>query len=331
MGQRTKSAADMKGGVEELDLEKAVLLLLEECRMVLPGIQALFGFQLVAVFSQRFGQLSPGAQRLHLLSLSLVAAAIVLIMTPAAYHRQTDPRQARGDFIDLSTRLLLVEHGPAEPGDLPRLLRRGAGHRPRFVGFRTRRSAPDARRRLLVGPASLARARDDRCGTIAVTQRSSAPASARFLNPRARRVRPRESKRRPSWIGMKTTSRKVRALRVINQATTRSRIGKARPRQTATREAPDPGTPVVGVGTFPLSATKGSRSPRIRRTSPARNTTTRIGTTSNSAVGPPRTGAQSRGSPAPFVPSRSGTQKKVVHEKKASAERLEGCPAELVA
>jgi hypothetical protein len=107
MSQRTKSAADMKGGVEELNLEKAVLLLLEECRMVLPGIQALFGFQLVAVFSQRFGQLSPGAQCLHLLSLSLVAAAIVLIMTPAAYHRQTDPRQARSDFIDLSTRLLL--------------------------------------------------------------------------------------------------------------------------------------------------------------------------------------------------------------------------------
>jgi hypothetical protein len=107
MGQRTKGASDTKDGVEELDLEKAVLLLLEECRMVLPGIQALFGFQLVAVFSQRFGQLSPGAQRLHLLSLSLVAAAIVLIMTPAAYHRQTDPRQARGDFIDLSTRLLL--------------------------------------------------------------------------------------------------------------------------------------------------------------------------------------------------------------------------------
>lgn len=48
---------------------------------------------------------------------------------------------------------------------------------------------------------------------------------------------------------MKTTNRKVRALRVINQATTRSRIGKARRRQTATREAPNPGTPGVGAGT----------------------------------------------------------------------------------
>ena len=102
MRRRTRSAADTRGDVEELDLEKAVLLLLDECRMVLPGIQALFGFQLVAVFSQNFERLAPTAQRLHLLSLTLVGTAIVLIMTPAAYHRQTSPREARGDFVELS-------------------------------------------------------------------------------------------------------------------------------------------------------------------------------------------------------------------------------------
>lgn len=107
MSQRSGRSGATTGKAENLPLEKAVLLLLEECRMVLPGIQALFGFQLVAVFSQRFGQLMPGDQRLHLLSLTLVAAAIVLIMTPAAYHRQTNPTEASSDFIDLSTTLLL--------------------------------------------------------------------------------------------------------------------------------------------------------------------------------------------------------------------------------
>ena len=49
---------------EELSLSKAAEYLLEECRMVLPGIQALFGFQLVAVFNQSFGEkLSSGEQR----------------------------------------------------------------------------------------------------------------------------------------------------------------------------------------------------------------------------------------------------------------------------
>ena len=35
-------------------LKDAVEQALEEARMVLPGIQALFGFQLIAVFNQRF-------------------------------------------------------------------------------------------------------------------------------------------------------------------------------------------------------------------------------------------------------------------------------------
>jgi hypothetical protein len=36
------------------DISKATSHLLEECRMVLPSMQALFGFQWVAFFNQRF-------------------------------------------------------------------------------------------------------------------------------------------------------------------------------------------------------------------------------------------------------------------------------------
>jgi len=39
---------------QELKLSEAAQTLLDECRMVLPGIQALFGFQLIAVFNDRF-------------------------------------------------------------------------------------------------------------------------------------------------------------------------------------------------------------------------------------------------------------------------------------
>jgi Family of unknown function (DUF6328) len=98
---------------EELPLSQAAQYLLEECRMVLPGLQALFGFQLIAVFNPRFAQqLSPAEQRLHLLAIALAAVAIALIMTPAAYHRQTGPRQVSETFIRLSTRLLLWSMGP---------------------------------------------------------------------------------------------------------------------------------------------------------------------------------------------------------------------------
>ena len=93
---------------EALSLSKAAQYLLEECRMVLPGLQALFGFQLVVVFNSGFSEkLSTGEQFLHLAAIAFVGIAIAFIMAPAAYHRQTGPRQVTARFVTLSTRLLL--------------------------------------------------------------------------------------------------------------------------------------------------------------------------------------------------------------------------------
>jgi inorganic pyrophosphatase len=94
---------------EELPLSKAAETLLEECRILLPGLQALFGFQLIVVFNPGFGEkLSAPEQQLHLFALALVAVAGAVIMTPAAYHRQTCPREVTAGFIKLSTRLIMA-------------------------------------------------------------------------------------------------------------------------------------------------------------------------------------------------------------------------------
>jgi len=93
---------------QPLELFQAAELLLEECRMVLPGIQGLFGFQLIAVFSEGFHQRLAGyEQDLHLGAIALIGIAIALIMTPAATHRQLNPCLVTYRFIVLSTRLLL--------------------------------------------------------------------------------------------------------------------------------------------------------------------------------------------------------------------------------
>ncbi len=94
---------------ERVPLSRAAQYLLEECRMVLPGIQALFGFQLIAVFSPGFAQkLTLAEQRLHLVAIALLAIAVALIMAPAAYHRQRGPQEVTSTFIHLATRLLLA-------------------------------------------------------------------------------------------------------------------------------------------------------------------------------------------------------------------------------
>ena len=103
----------MKAAKEILPLSEAMTHLLEECRMVLPGIQALFGFQLIAVFSSTFGEkLTSTEQYFHLAAIGLVAIAVALVMAPAALHRQTNPQAASQDFITTASRLLLLSMFP---------------------------------------------------------------------------------------------------------------------------------------------------------------------------------------------------------------------------
>jgi Family of unknown function (DUF6328) len=93
---------------EPLPLPEAVTHLLEECRMVLPGLQALLGFQFIAIFNAGFDEkLTPTEQRLHLLALGFVALAGALVMAPASYHRQTGPQEVSVRFLTLASRLLL--------------------------------------------------------------------------------------------------------------------------------------------------------------------------------------------------------------------------------
>ena len=105
------------GRTEEVKLDSAASHLLEECRMVLPGIQTLFGFQLIAVFSYGFDEkLSPGEQQLHFAALFLTALSAALVMAPAAIHRQTQQRIVSERFIWLSSLLVLVSMYPLALG-----------------------------------------------------------------------------------------------------------------------------------------------------------------------------------------------------------------------
>ncbi len=87
-------------------LEEETRTVIEEARMVLPGIQAFFGFQLIAVFNNRFQDLTHTEQLLHLIALLLLAVSIALIMTPAAYHRIAERGMVSRRFVELASRFL---------------------------------------------------------------------------------------------------------------------------------------------------------------------------------------------------------------------------------
>ena len=61
--------------------------IIEEARCILPGLQAVFGFQTIAVFNERFTDLATYAQVCHLVGLCLLVVAMGMLMTPAVYNR----------------------------------------------------------------------------------------------------------------------------------------------------------------------------------------------------------------------------------------------------
>ena len=98
--------------VEMESLKEQMGRIIEEARMLLPGIQALFGFQTIAVFNEPFKHLPMLVQDCHLAALALVVVAIALVMLPAAYHRQAEPFHISRHAISLSSRCICYALAP---------------------------------------------------------------------------------------------------------------------------------------------------------------------------------------------------------------------------
>jgi hypothetical protein len=98
------------GPREPESLSSSVSHLLEEARLLIPGAQAFIGFQLVVVFSNRFADvLDRDEQSLHLAAMACSITAMVLLMTPALYHREAENGWISRGFVNLSTKILAAE------------------------------------------------------------------------------------------------------------------------------------------------------------------------------------------------------------------------------
>ena len=61
--------------------------MLTEARVILPGAQALLGFDLVVTLTRSFAELPTSSKLIHVAALLLVALTVILLMAPAAFHR----------------------------------------------------------------------------------------------------------------------------------------------------------------------------------------------------------------------------------------------------
>jgi hypothetical protein len=89
---------------------------LTETRVVLPGAQTLLGFQFITILTDAFEKLPLAAKYAHLISLCMTALSIVLLMTPAAYHRIVERGEETERFHGIAGRLLLAAMIPLALG-----------------------------------------------------------------------------------------------------------------------------------------------------------------------------------------------------------------------
>jgi Family of unknown function (DUF6328) len=90
------------------DLGEKIVTLMTETRVILPGAQALLGFQFAAFLSSGFEELSRAAKLVHFASLVSVALSIILLITPAAYHRLAADGEDRVDVDRFGSAVLLA-------------------------------------------------------------------------------------------------------------------------------------------------------------------------------------------------------------------------------
>jgi hypothetical protein len=78
-----------KGEDEGERLDRELIELLNELRVVMPGVQVLFGFLLTVPFQQRFETINGFQRDVYVATLLLTAASSAFLMAPSAFHRLT--------------------------------------------------------------------------------------------------------------------------------------------------------------------------------------------------------------------------------------------------
>lgn len=96
---------------KEQSLEIRIEQALTELRVVLPGAQALFGFQFAAVLTATFSHLPVVLKSIHLAGLGVVAMAVMMLIAPAAYHRIASAGKADERVLRYAIRMMLPAQG----------------------------------------------------------------------------------------------------------------------------------------------------------------------------------------------------------------------------
>ena len=111
LGRRDEPAGaspDHTGGQQASRLDRELLELLNELRVVRPGVQALFAFLLIVPFNERFTSVTGRERVVYSVALLASALACVLFITAPAFHRMRFRRHDKAQLLRIGNRCAIA-------------------------------------------------------------------------------------------------------------------------------------------------------------------------------------------------------------------------------
>jgi predicted membrane channel-forming protein YqfA (hemolysin III family) len=88
-------------------LNRELIELLNELRVILPGVQVLFAFLLTVPFSNQFSRITESQRQVFFVVFLLTATATGLLIAPSAYHRMRWRQHDKEQMLRTSNRLAI--------------------------------------------------------------------------------------------------------------------------------------------------------------------------------------------------------------------------------
>lgn len=88
--------------------DRELIELLNELRVVLPGVQVLFAFLLIVPFTERFDDDGAARQTAYMVGLLATLVATILLIAPSAYHRLRWRERDKEQMLRTSNRLAIA-------------------------------------------------------------------------------------------------------------------------------------------------------------------------------------------------------------------------------
>jgi len=110
-GEKGESAMD-----DPTSIDVRVEHMLTEARVLIPGAQALFGFQMAVLLTEAFADLPASSKFLHAIALCCIAVAVILLIAPASFHRIAFRGENTESFHRIGSRFVIASAVPLAAG-----------------------------------------------------------------------------------------------------------------------------------------------------------------------------------------------------------------------